>query len=154
MNGVYSSAKNNVRCCVERDPLRLQFLRGVTFLYRTGKQRCLFFQCPSNHLCHEVTRTGLEQHPDYSVTWAPLSKWRLPITYFPSAELTHPSLKVGVRSCSITKVGLLPAVSWRHKGRGARQRQDQGQIYFSPTDDCFVYACACTCGKRGKIRTG
>lgn len=40
--------------------------------------------------------TGLEQHPDYGVTWLPpLSKWRLPITYFPSTELTHPSLESG-----------------------------------------------------------
>lgn len=145
--------------------MHLQFLCGVTFLCCTGKQRCLFFQIASVPRTNSAMKvnmldilcpSGLEQHPDYSVTWAPLSKWRLPITYFPSTELTHPSLEVGVRSCSITKVGLLPAVSWRHKGRGGERGRDRIRVrYISVrlTTALFMHVHVHV-KKKGKIRTG
>lgn len=55
------------------------------------------------------------------------SRWCLPITYFPSSELSHHSVGVGVdsrSSSSTTKVQPLPAISWRHSGR--KQGRDRG----------------------------
>lgn len=141
--------------------MHLQFHLVSPSLYCTEKQRSFLFQVASVPRSNSAIKvnildilwpTGLEQHPDYGVTWLPpLSKWCLPITYFPSTELTHLSLEVGVRSCSITKVGLLPVVSWRHKGRGGERGRGRIRVRYTSvrlTTAFFLYACTCTCKNR------
>lgn len=114
---------------------------SVTLLYCTREEKkkklvlfSFFFQIASaltdsvmkvntdaltDRLCPHRIRAAprLQRH------MGPPSKWRLPIAYIPSALSSHPSPGVGVHSCSITKVGLLPAVSWRHKERGGEEKE-------------------------------
>lgn len=83
------------------------------------------------------------------------SKWCLPLTYFRFSQLSHHSSGAGVGSgrSSITKVQLLPAVSWSNRGReGDTETEGSGSDEFQSR--VTKAACVHVCEEGGQIREG